>query len=124
MEIATGTPEDHPTPLPLDQGQSPGVVAPTAIAGNAPVQGGVLDLTGQRLSQAAASEAEWSAAMSSAMGAEHGRRDHYAVDILPQGASYGDPVPVEQYPNPAFEVPASQSADYLFAGDEPVPPAG
>jgi hypothetical protein len=51
----------------------------------AALQGGVRDLTGERLSQLAGYEADCSAAMSAGMSAEHDRRNHYATDVLPQG---------------------------------------
>jgi hypothetical protein len=94
VRIETGTPEDHPTPLPLDATATPGVQRPTAVAGQlTPAdQGAVRDLTGERLGQLAASEAECGAAMSLGMGADSARRTGYAADISPLGASYDDEV--------------------------------
>jgi hypothetical protein len=85
MNIATGTPEDHPTPLPVDASGLPGVAPPTAIASGAAVQGGVRDLTGERLSQLAAAEAQIAGAQSAGMAAELGRRDGYHADMIQLG---------------------------------------
>lgn len=117
MDIATGTPEDHPTPLPLDPSASPAVVAPTAIASSGMVQGGVAANT--FASQAAAGEAQAAAAMHSGMSADADRRAHYQADIQPQGADYGDalllpPVPANALP------PASEPGLFPYQGDEPV----
>lgn len=48
------------------------------------------DLTGERLSQLAASEAECAAAQAFGMNADSGRRIGYAADMSPLAASYGD----------------------------------
>ena len=42
MRIETGTPEDHPTPLPVDASHTPGVVAPTPRFPSGNQQGGWL----------------------------------------------------------------------------------
>jgi hypothetical protein len=90
VKIETGTPEDHPTPLPVDTSATPAVVAPTPRFPSGNGQGGVRDLTGERLSQLAASEAGCAAAQSAGMAADGGRRTGYAADMSPLGASYGD----------------------------------
>jgi hypothetical protein len=90
VKIETGEAEAHPTPLALDASHSPAVVGPTPVFAAGNEQGGVRDLTGERLSQLAASEAECAAAQSYGMGADAGRRTGYAADMAPLGASYGD----------------------------------
>jgi hypothetical protein len=85
VKISTGSPEDHPTPLPLNSEHSPGVQQPTvrdpgstgpADAGIQVV--GVYDGTAARLGQMGALEAECAAAQSAGMAAEGARRQHYA----------------------------------------------
>jgi hypothetical protein len=90
VNIATGASEPHPTPLPIDTSATPAVVPPTPVFPAGSAQGGVRDLTGERLSQLAAAEADAAAAMSLGMGADGGRRTGYAADMSPLGASYGD----------------------------------
>jgi hypothetical protein len=90
VKIETGTPEDHPTPLLLDASATPAVVAATPRFPSGTEQGGVRDLTGERLSQLAASEAEAASARAFGMSADSGRRTGYAADMSPLGAAYGD----------------------------------
>jgi hypothetical protein len=90
MRIADGTPEDHPTPLPIDTAATPAVVAPTPAFPSGNEQGGVRDLTGERLSQLAAAEANISAAQTAGMSADGDRRGRYAASMAPLGASAGD----------------------------------
>jgi hypothetical protein len=90
VKIETGQAEDHPTPLPVDTSATPAVVAPTPRFPSGNQQGVVRDLTGERLSQLAASEAECAAAQASGMAADSGRRTGYQSDLLPLAASYGD----------------------------------
>jgi hypothetical protein len=90
MRIADGAPESHPTPLPYDPGASPGVAAATPRLGPGTGQGGVRDVTCERLAQLAAGEADTAAAQSAGMSADAGRRTGYAADISPLAASYGD----------------------------------
>jgi len=117
MKIETGTPEQHPTPLPLDGSQSPATAQP-AQTGRGGEQGGVADATGQRLSQLSSSEADIAAAQTAGMSAEYGRRDGYAADILPEGAEYGD---LPDLPDPpAYTVVPPGSSLYPGPGDEPV----
>jgi hypothetical protein len=54
------------------------------------------------------------------MGAETGRRQGYAADILPQGAMYGDLMDVAAFAYDASLPPASTAAPYADAGDEPI----
>jgi hypothetical protein len=96
VKIATGTAEQHETPLPYsppDDGLA-GVTARAPGASGPPDAGvlvtGVRDLTGERLAQLAAGEADAGAAMAAGMAAEHDRRNHYETDIMPLGAMYGD----------------------------------
>jgi hypothetical protein len=44
---------------------------------------------------------------------------HYSQDILPQGAAYGDDLPLP--PVPANAVPSEGSDLHPWSGDEPVP---
>ena len=118
MRIETGTSEPHETPLPLDASATPGVVAATPRFPSWTEQGGVRDLTGERLSQLAASEAECAAAQSAGMSADSGRRAKYAADMAPMGASYGDEMTLP--PVPANAIPAEGSGLYPYSGDEPV----
>src|SRR5690242_2796520 len=93
MRIVDGTPEDHPTPLPLDAGSSPAVapVTPRYPSGNQ--QGGVLaDISGVDFT------GEVAAAMSLAMSADAGRRTGYEASMKPLAASYGDLMPVSNPP--------------------------
>lgn len=124
MEIATGTPESHPTPLPLDASHSPGVAPPTAVSGQlTPAdQGGVFDAAATFAEQAAAGTADAAAAMHAGMSAESDRRAHYAADVLPVGANYGDAVTLPLVPDNA--TPAVQSYLFPFSGDEPTPAGG
>ena len=115
MDIATGTPE----PLPLDASGLPGVQAPTVIADYAMVQGGVRDLTGERISQLDSAESQIAAAMSSGMGIENDRRLAHQSDLLPTGADYGVPMDISGYVYDQTVPPASQDP-YLNSGDEPV----
>src|SRR5262245_54582942 len=119
MDIATGAAESHPTPLPYDPGMSPATARETVTAGllTPADQGGVRDLTGERLGQLASYEQDCAAAQSAGMAAENRRRDHYAQDVLPQGAAYGDAMALPVVPDNA--VPASQSFGYPFPGLEP-----
>jgi hypothetical protein len=64
-------------------------------------------------------EADVRGAMASGMSAEHQRRDHYGADVLPQGASYGDPMALPAVP--ANIVPSEGSDLYPWGGSEPVP---
>ena len=118
MDIATGRPQDHPTPLPLDARGLPGVQSPTPRFPEGSEQGGVRDTTGERQAQLAASEAEWSAAMSAGMDARTGMLAHYQADILPQGTSYGDAMTLPPVP----EDSTAPAADFLYGtggGDQP-----
>ncbi len=117
MIIASGTPEDHPTPLPLDASGLPAVAPPTPTAPSGPEQGGVRDLTGERLSQLAASEAECAAAQSYGMAADADRRTGYAASTASLGAAMSLP------PVPDNAVPPAMSDLYPFAGMEPTPAA-
>jgi hypothetical protein len=100
VKIATGTPEDHPTPLPLDASATPGVQRPTAI------QPGQLsgptvpamDTVAMNLEQQRLGTADCAAAMDAGMSADGARRQHYETDILPIGSAYGDLMPVSSPP--------------------------
>jgi hypothetical protein len=90
VKIATGSAEQHETPLPLDP--QPAVAPPTPVASPPAPGAPARDTTGERLSQLAAGEADVRAAQASGMAAERDRRAHYGSDVLPVGASYGDPM--------------------------------
>jgi hypothetical protein len=121
VEIATGNAESHPTPLPYDPGESPGVQRPTFI------QPGQLtgptydarDTTGEFQGQRVAGEADCRAAQAAGMDAEDRRRQHYGQDILPVGAAYGDAVDLPPVPDNA--TPPAMSDLYPWAGLEPTP---
>jgi hypothetical protein len=126
VKIATGQPEDHPTPLPLDASGLPGVQQPTVrepgsdSPANAGSQiGGVYDGTGARQAQMGALESECAAAQSYGMSADGARRDHYAQTMSPLGASYGDDLPIP--PVPSAAVPPAMSDLYPYGGLEPTP---
>jgi hypothetical protein len=92
VKIETGTPEDHPTPLPIDDSATPGVQRLTAI------QPGQLsgptydarDTTGEFQEQMHADAAMVAAAQSSGETAEHDRRAGYQAQALPLGGHIGD----------------------------------
>jgi hypothetical protein len=85
VKISTGTPEDHPTPLPVDASATPGVAPPTPRFPSGNEQGGWLtDTSGVDFT------AEAAAAMAEGMAADSGRRTGYQADMLPLAASYGD----------------------------------
>lgn len=118
MDIATGRPENHPTPFPYDPALSPALARQTPVSPSGSEQSGVRDLTGERLSQLASGEADARAAQSAAQGAENDRRGGYHADILPLGAEYGDLLALPVLPDNA--VPPAMSGLYPYAGDEPV----
>jgi hypothetical protein len=121
MRIQDGAAESHPTPLPYDPAACPGTARPTAIV---PGQlsgptAGARDTMGEYAAPLAASERDIAAAQASGMGAEHQRRDHYGQDVLPVGASYGDPMALPLVP--ANTVPPASSDLYPWSGTEPTP---
>jgi hypothetical protein len=99
MKISTGASESHETPLPYDPGESPAVAPVTLVAGqlSGPTYD-ARDTVGEFQAQMHAGAADVSAAMSLGMAAEHGRRDHYAADILPTGSAYGDAMALSSSP--------------------------
>ena len=121
MDIATGAAESHPTPLPLDASASPGVQAATPRFPPGTEQSGVRDVTGERLSQLAAGEADIAAAQSAGMAADAGRRQHYLASQTPLGASAGDQMTLP--PVPSAAVPPAMSDLYPYSGMEPTPAA-
>ncbi len=116
MKIATGQAEQHPTPLPIDTAATPGVVSPTPRFPSGIEQSGVRDLTGERLSQLADSEAEIAAAQSFGVSADSGRRTGYAADISPLGASYGDEMSLPPVPE---QITMPASGDLYGQGNQP-----
>jgi hypothetical protein len=121
MDIATGQPESHPTPLPYDPAASPATAPPTPIASApSPVnQVGVFDATADQSARLGAYEADARAAMHAGQNARNDMLGHYSQDILPQGAAYGDPMALPVVP--ANAVPASLSDLYPYSGMEPTP---
>jgi hypothetical protein len=117
VRIEDGAAESHPTPLAIDASHSPGVVGATPAFASGTAQGGVRDLTGERLSQLAASEAECAAAQAFGQSADGGRRAGYAADISPLGASYGDAMALP-------EVTSDYSKHTGSAGSPDAGPAG
>jgi hypothetical protein len=77
--------------------------------------------TAMNLEQQRQGEAAAAAAMADGMAAEHGRRTHYAQDILLQGTSYGDAMVLPQVP--ANALPPASSDLYPYSGMQPVPAA-
>jgi hypothetical protein len=121
MRIADGTAETHETPLPLDASHSPAVAAPTPAFPSGNQQGGVRDLTGERLAALAASAAECAAAQSAGMGADSDRRGRYAAAMAPLGSGPTDEMTLPVVP--ANAVPPAMSDLYPYAGMEPTPAA-
>ena len=96
MNIADGTSEQHPTPLPLDTSATPGVAPqPQSFpseTGRDGSQGGVVtDISGVDFT------ADTAAAMHAGMAADADRRGRYATTMSPLGASYGDDLALPAY---------------------------
>ena len=75
------------------------------------------DTVGEFQAQMHADVADVAAAQAAGMAAEHGRRDHYATDILPTGSAYGDAMALPPVPDNAL--PPAASYGYPYAGMEP-----
>jgi hypothetical protein len=125
VKIATGTAEQHETPLPYsppDDGLA-GVTARAPGASGPPDAGvlvtGVRDLTGERLAQLAAGEADIASAQASGMAAEGDRRSGYQAQALPLGSHIGDDLVLPAVPTNA--VPPAMSDLYPWSGQEPTP---
>ena len=120
MEIATGRPETHETPLPLDEGQSPGVAPETPVAGqlSGPTYD-ARDTTAEFQDQRAAVEADCRAAQAAGMGAREAMLAHYQAQALPLGGHIGDDLPLP--PVAVNAVPAMSSDLYPWQGEEPTP---
>jgi hypothetical protein len=120
MDIATGTPESHPTPLPLDAAGSPATAPPTPTLGPIAAPTGqqvpARDLTGERLSALAGMEADCRAAQAAGMAAESDRRSHYQHDILPLGSAYGDPLTGMPSIDPPWETPFFAETNQVVPG--------
>lgn len=123
MQISTGQAESHETPLPYDPGESPAVAPVTPVVGqlSGPTYDG-RDTVGEFQAQMHADVADVAAAQAAGMAAEHGRRDHYATDILPTGSAYGDAMALPPVPDNAL--PPAASYGYPYAGMEPTAAAG
>ena len=124
MDIATGAPEDHPTPLPYDAGASPALARPTTFdSAPSPVnQVGVFDATAEQSGRLSGYEADCRAAQATGQNARNSMLAAYEAGIRPLGAMYGDQPQLPVVPDNA--VPPSSSFLYPFSGDEPVPAAG
>jgi hypothetical protein len=122
MDIASGRPESHPTPLPYDPGASPATAGPSLIAGQqTPAdQGPVFDAEGDQSSRLGGYEADIRAAQMTGQDARNAMLQHYHQDILPQGSSYGDEMALPVVP--AAALPPASSGGYPWPGDEPVVP--
>jgi hypothetical protein len=118
VRIETGAAESHESVLPLNSAASPGVQLPTPAFPSGTEQGGVRDLTGERLSQLAASAADISAAQAFGVSADGDRRGRYEASMKPLGASAGDLMDIPVVPSAA--VPPAASDLYPYSGDEPV----
>jgi hypothetical protein len=124
MDIATGQPEDHPTPLPYDPGRSPATAPPTAIVPGQ-LSGPTVparDTTGEYQAPLSALESDIRGAQASGQNARNAMLAAYERGIRPLGADYGDQPQLPVVPDNA--VPPSSSFLYPFSGDEPVPAAG
>jgi len=126
FDIATGTYSEAPSVLPFHAALSPavaGVTQTTPVASgpptSGPLVGGVRDLTGERLGQLAAAEADCRGAQSTAMSARDAMLGHYEGQVMPLGGQAGDNLMLPVVPDSAT-VPAS-SDQYPWPGDEPVP---
>jgi hypothetical protein len=121
MRIQDGSAEDHPTPLPLNESNSPATARPTAIVPgqlSGPTVAAA-DTVGQQRERLSGMEADVRGAMASGMSAEHDRRAHYQQGILPTGSAYGDGLPLP--PVPPNIVPSEGSDLYPWSGMEPTP---
>jgi len=121
MDIATGQPEDHPTPLPYDASQSPALARPTSIASApSPVnQVGVFDATAEQGARLSGYEADVRAAQATGQNARNSMLAAYEADIAPPGAMYGTQPTLPLVPEAATA--PSNSFLYPWQGDEPVP---
>jgi hypothetical protein len=121
MHIATGQPEDHPTPLPYDASLSPAVAPPTAVTGlmTPADQVPAFDAAADQADRLDGYEADVRAAQMAGQDARNAMLAHYSQDILPQGAAYGDLMDLP--PVPANAVPSEGSDLYPFSGTEPTP---
>lgn len=118
MDIATGQPEDHPTPLPLDASALPAVAPPTAVVGGQltgpTVPAAVVSYPGQM----AGTEAAAQAAQAAGHAAETARRQHYEAGMLPLGTTgHGDQMNLP--PVPSNALPPADSYGYPYPGLEP-----
>jgi hypothetical protein len=123
MEISTGqmtTYDGDHSVRPLDASASPGVASVTPTVGQLPP--GTIpgrDTVAEFAAVQAAALAECSAAQAAGTAAENDRRAHYAADVLPLGASYGDALALPPVPDNA--TPPAMSDLYPWAGLEPTP---
>jgi len=102
MDIKSGQPESHETPLPLDASHSPGVAPPTQVASNETTQMGptFINTSGVDFT------ADASVAMAAGMAADADRRGRYAAAMGPMGAAATDEMSLPPVPE-QVTVPAS-----------------
>jgi hypothetical protein len=120
LRIESGELTPAPDPVqPYDASLCPGVAPPTQAAGllTPADQGAVFDAAGDQADRLGGYESDIRAAQHSGQDARNAMLAHYSQDVLPQGASYGDPVSLP--PVPADATPAAYG--YLGTGDEPLP---
>jgi hypothetical protein len=84
-------------------------------------QGGAFDATADQSARLGGYEADVRAAQAAGMDTRNAMLSHYAADVLPIGAAYGDPMVLPDVP--ANAVPPASSGDYPWQGDEPTPPS-
>jgi hypothetical protein len=121
LHVESGELTPAPDPVqPYDPGISPGVAPPTQTAGllTPADQGAVFDCAGDQSGRLGGYEADIRAAQAAGQDARNAMLAHYSQDVLPQGASYGDPMAIPEVP--AYTVPPASSSLYPFSGDEPV----
>jgi hypothetical protein len=116
VKISTGTPEDHPSVLPVDSSATPGVVAATPRFPSGHDQGGALTNTA-----GVDFTADAAAAMAAGMSADADRRGRYAAAMGPLGGSAGDDMALP----PVYDnaLPPAASYEYPYAGMLPTPAA-
>jgi len=125
MNVATGTPESHPgsgaNPYPYDPGQSPATARPTATDGQQTPADQVpaFDGAADQSARLNAYESDMRGAQARGQDARNAMLAHYAQDILPLGAAFGDPVVLPSVP--ANAVPSEMSDLYPYPGLEPTP---
>jgi hypothetical protein len=122
MDIASGRPEGHESLLPLDASGIPAVAPVTPVFGQlTPAdQTPAFDAAADQVGRLGGYEADIRAAQATGQNARNAMLSHYGADVLPVGASYGDPMALPVVPDNAL--PPASSGGYPYSGDEPVVP--